>query len=194
MVEKRRISLTVNGERREMWVAPNELLMHVLRDDLALTGTKYGCGIGECGLCTVHIDGYPALSCLELAVAADGRRVETIEGIAEADGSLHPLQDAFLDFGAVQCGFCTPGLIMTAKALLDENPAPTEAQVRDWMRGTVCRCTGYAGVVRAVMGAAEAMRDGNGGVPTMSPVREPRSKGRSGDGNPRRNRAGADNS
>lgn len=158
IVEKRRIRFSVNGESREMWVAPNELLMNVLRDDLALTGTKYGCGIGECGLCTVHVDGYPVLSCLELAVAVDGRHVETIEGIAAPDGGLHPLQDAFLDFGAVQCGFCTPGLIMTAKALLDENPDPTEAQVREWMRGTVCRCTGYAGVVRAVMGAAETIR------------------------------------
>jgi carbon-monoxide dehydrogenase small subunit len=162
MVEKRRIRFTVNGVSREMWVAPNELLMSVLRDELGLTGTKYGCGIGECGLCTVHIDGYPILSCLELAVAVDGRHVQTIEGIARPDGGLHPLQDAFLDFGAVQCGFCTPGLIMTAKALLDENPAPTEAQVRGWMRGTVCRCTGYAGVVRAVLGAAEAMRQEGG--------------------------------
>jgi carbon-monoxide dehydrogenase small subunit len=162
-LDKHRIALTINGETREMWVSPNQLLLDVLRDELALTGTKYGCGIGECGLCTVHVDGRPYLSCLELAIGADGREVETIEGIAEPGGSLHPLQAAFLDYAAVQCGYCTPGLIMTAKALLDENPTPGEEQVRDWMRGTLCRCTGYAGVVRAVLGAAGTLTTGQAG-------------------------------
>ncbi len=157
-MEKHRVTFTINGQPRELWVWPNQLLLNVLRDKLELTGTKYGCGIGECGLCTVHIDGQPYMSCLELAIAIDGREVETIEGIAEPDGTLHPLQEAFLDHAAVQCGYCTPGLIMTAKALLDENPTPAEEEVRDWMRGTLCRCTGYAGVVRAVLGAAESMQ------------------------------------
>lgn len=163
-MEKRKIKFTINGAPRELWVAPNELLMDVIRGHLGLTGTKYGCGIGECGLCTVHINGRPHLSCLELAVAVDGQEVETIEGVAEPDGSLHPLQDAFLDFGAVQCGYCTPGLIMTAKSLLDENPAPSESEVREWMRGTLCRCTGYAGVVRAVLAGAETLKAGGAGA------------------------------
>jgi len=158
-----KIMVTINGCLHEIWVSPNQLLLNVLRDDLGLTGSKYGCGIGECGLCTVHIDGKPRLSCLELAIAADGHEVETIEGLSEPDGVLHPLQDAFLDLAAVQCGYCTPGLIMTAKALLDETPAPDEEHVRQWMRGTLCRCTGYAGVVRAVLSAADAINEDGGG-------------------------------
>ena len=136
-------------------------MLNVIRDDEKLTGTKYGCGIGECGACTVHIDGRPVLACLELAVAAEGREIVTIEGLAGNGGALDPLQEAFLDNGAVQCGFCTPGMIMMGRALLDETPEPSEAEVRDYLRGTLCRCTGYASIVQSVIdaGAKEAAAD-----------------------------------
>jgi len=153
--EKRRITLTVNGVRQTLWVAPNDLLLNVLREDLELTGTKYGCGIGECSACTVQLNGKPALSCLVLAVAADGSDVVTVEGLQAPDGTLDPLQEAFLDHAAYQCGFCTPGMLMTAKALLAEVAQPTEDDVRDYLKGNLCRCTGYASIIRAVMGAAE---------------------------------------
>ena len=153
-----RVRFTLNGEPREVSVKPNDLLLNVIRDDEKLTGTKYGCGIGECGACTVHIDGRPILACLELAVAADGRDIVTIEGLARNGEDLDPLQEAFLDNGAVQCGFCTPGMIMMGRALLDETPEPSEAEVRDYLRGTLCRCTGYASIVQSVIdaGAKEA--------------------------------------
>ena len=157
----RRVRFTLNGEPREVSVKPNDLLLNVIRDDEKLTGTKYGCGIGECGACTVHIDGKPVLACLELAVAAEGREIVTIEGLAGNKGALDPLQEAFLDNGAVQCGFCTPGMIMMGRALLDETSAPSEAEVRDYLRGTLCRCTGYASIVQSVIdaGAKEAAAD-----------------------------------
>ena len=157
----RRVRFTLNGEPREVSVKPNDLLLNVIRDDEKLTGTKYGCGIGECGACTVHIDGKPVLACLELAVAAEGREIVTIEGLAGNGGALDPLQEAFLDNGAVQCGFCTPGMIMMGRALLDETPEPSEAEVRDYLRGTLCRCTGYASIVQSVIdaGAKEAAAD-----------------------------------
>jgi carbon-monoxide dehydrogenase small subunit len=121
---------------------------------LGLTGTKYGCGIGECGACTVLLDGEPVLACLTLAVAVDGSEIVTVEGIAEPDGRLHPVQQSFLDHGAIQCGFCTPGMVVMAKALLDENPNPTEQEIRDHIRGNICRCTGYTQIVKAVKDCA----------------------------------------
>jgi len=148
------ITLTVNGKRSSLRVRPNELLLNVLRDRLFLTGAKYGCGIGECGACTVLIDGRPALACLTLAVAIDGKEVVTIEGLARGD-ELDPLQEAFLDHGAVQCGFCTPGMIMTARSLLDENPSPSEEEIREYIRGNICRCTGYTSIVSAILSCAK---------------------------------------
>ncbi|HHS98503.1 MAG TPA: (2Fe-2S)-binding protein [Chloroflexi bacterium] len=148
------ITLKVNGETHRLWVAPNELLLNVLRERLHLTGSKYGCGIGECGACTVMIDGKLALSCLVLAVSADGSEVLTVEGLAQPDGQLDPLQEAFIEHGAFQCGFCTPGMLITAKSLLKEVPKPTEQDVRDYLKGNLCRCTGYASIVRAVLDCA----------------------------------------
>ena len=147
---KKQITLTVNGVKRELFVASNELLLNVLRDQLGLTGAKYGCGIGECGSCTVLLDGEPVLACLTLAMAVDGSNVITIEGLSMSDGSLHPVQESFLNHGAVQCGFCTPGMILTGKALLDENPQPTEEEIREYIRGNLCRCTGYTQIVKAI--------------------------------------------
>ncbi len=152
-MKKRTINITLNGEPRELEVWPNDLLLNVLREGEFLTGTKYGCGIGECGACTVQVNGQARLSCLTLAVAVDGCEVVTIEGLAK-DGELDPVQEAFLDNTAYQCGFCTPGMIMVTRALLDENPTPTEDDVRDYLRGNLCRCTGYASIVRAALDAA----------------------------------------
>jgi aerobic-type carbon monoxide dehydrogenase small subunit (CoxS/CutS family) len=154
-VKAQAIRIRLNGEWQELSVAPNELLLNVLRDGQELTGTKYGCGIGECGACTVHVDGEPVLSCLTLAVSVNGAEVRTIEGLAQ-NGQLDPVQTAFLDAAAVQCGFCTPGMIMTGRALLDENPRPTEHEVREHMKGNLCRCTGYTSIVRALLAAADA--------------------------------------
>lgn len=156
-MKKTVIRININGEPRELSVAPNDLLLNVLRDDLHLTGTKYVCGIGECGACTVHVDGRPILSCLTLAMTVADREVRTIEGLVSPDGSLDPVQEAFLDHGAIQCGYCTPGLIMITKALLKEKPHPTEAELKEYLRGNLCRCTGYASIVRAVQGAASSM-------------------------------------
>jgi len=144
----------VNGVRQRLWVAPNELLLNVLRERLQLTGAKYGCGIGECGACTVLMDGRPVLACLVLAVSAHGSEIVTVEGLQGPDGELDPLQEAFIEHAALQCGYCTPGMLMTAKALLNENPHPSENEVRDYLKGNLCRCTGYASIVRAVMGCA----------------------------------------
>jgi xanthine dehydrogenase iron-sulfur cluster and FAD-binding subunit A len=151
------ITLTVNGITRHLHVAANDLLLNVLREDLELTGTKYGCGIGECSACTVLMDGKPVLACLILAAAADGSHIRTVEGLAASDGTLDPLQEAFIEHAALQCGFCTPGMLMTAKDLLETHPHPTEVDVRDHLRGNMCRCTGYAAIVRAVLAAAETM-------------------------------------
>ncbi|TEU08525.1 (2Fe-2S)-binding protein [Candidatus Bathyarchaeota archaeon] len=148
-----KIEITVNGRLRDFDVEPNILLLNLLRDDLYLTGTKYGCGIGECGACTVHLDGEAVLACLTLAVDADGRSVDTIEGVADGD-RLDSVQEAFLEEGAIQCGFCTPGFIMSAKALLGENPNPTEGEIREYLKGNMCRCTGYVNIVKAVQSAA----------------------------------------
>jgi carbon-monoxide dehydrogenase small subunit len=150
-------SFIVNGIAREVIVEPHMLLIDVLRDTLGLTGTKYACGAGDCGACTVLIDGQPSFSCLTLAVTAKDKSIVTIEGLAEG-GELHPLQQAFVDTGAVQCGFCTPGMILSAKALLDENPDPTRDEIKSALAGNLCRCTGYVKIVDAVGAAAATMR------------------------------------
>ncbi len=152
---KKQITLTVNSVKREILVSPNELLLNLLRDRLGLTGTKYGCGIGECGSCTVLVDGEPVLSCLTLAISLDGSDITTIEGISQKDGRLHPIQESFLEHGAVQCGFCTPGMIIIAKNLLDESPKPTEEEIREHIRGNLCRCTGYTQIVKAIQDCSE---------------------------------------
>ncbi len=153
---KKEIEFTINGERRKLVVKPNDLLLNVIREDLGLTGTKYGCGTGECGACTVLVDGEPVLSCLTLAVAADKKPITTIEGI-ETNENPHPLQLAFVETGAVQCGFCTPGMILSAKALLDKNPNPTEEEIKQGIAGNLCRCTGYVKIIEAIKLAAERM-------------------------------------
>jgi xanthine dehydrogenase iron-sulfur cluster and FAD-binding subunit A len=154
--ERQEIALKVNGREVKVWVAANELLLNVLREKLELTGAKYACGIGECGACTVQIDRKPALSCLVLAISTAGRHIVTVEGLQDPQtGALDPLQEAFIDHTAFQCGYCTPGILMTAKSLLEEEPAPGEDQIRHYLRGNHCRCTGYASIVRAVLDAAE---------------------------------------
>jgi carbon-monoxide dehydrogenase small subunit len=150
MVDKVKIILKVNGEPREVYVEPGWTLLRVLREDLGLTGAKNGCGNGECGACTVIMDGKAVPSCLVLAVSAEEKEIETIEGLQKG-GERHVLQRAFIEHGAVQCGFCTPGMIMSAKALLDENPEPAEDAVREALQGNLCRCTGYKKIVEAVM-------------------------------------------
>lgn len=146
---KNRITLHVNGDSHELWVEPHAILLDVLRNDLELTGTKKGCGMGECGACTVLLDGKPISSCLLLAAEADGKEVITIEGLAH-NGQLHPIQKAFIDHGAVQCGFCTPGMVISAKALLDENPRPTKEEIKNFILGHLCRCTGYVKIIEAI--------------------------------------------
>jgi carbon-monoxide dehydrogenase small subunit len=153
-MKKIEIEFTINGKKRRLSVKPNDLLINIIRNDLFLTGSKYGCGIGECGACTVLINGEPVLSCLTLAVTVDGKEITTIEGLAKGN-ELHPMQIAFLKNAAVQCGFCTPGMILTAVALLKENPSPTEEEIKDYMRGNLCRCTGYVQIVKAIKACAE---------------------------------------
>jgi carbon-monoxide dehydrogenase small subunit len=156
-MSKVHVSATINGDPVEFLTEPQLTLLDVLRDELLLTGTKEGCGSGDCGACSVIVDGRVVCSCLMLAAEAEGKRVETIEGMAQG-GRLHPLQQQFLEHAALQCGFCTPGLLMAAKALLDANPDPTETQVRFWLAGNLCRCTGYDKIIRAVMDAAADLR------------------------------------
>ena len=153
---KKIIRLTVNGEPLEAAVAQNQTLVQFLREDLGLTGTKHGCGLGDCGACTVILDGKAVNSCLVLAIQANGSEVLTIEGLAE-NGKLHPLQQAFVDKGAIQCGFCTPGMILSAKALLEEKPNSTELDIRTALSGNLCRCTGYQKIVEAIDAAAKVM-------------------------------------
>ena len=161
-MRKRLIELDVNGARYEVAVPPNRTLLEALREDLELTGTKQGCGIGDCGTCTVLLEGKPVNSCLVLAVQAVGHEITTIEGIA--DGTrLHPVQQSFIDHGAVQCGFCTPGMVLSGIAVLKEHPRPTEAQVREGISGNLCRCTGYQKIVEAVLDAAPAVKGGRNG-------------------------------
>lgn len=152
-----RLSFQVNGEPQELLFEPYKTLLEVLREDLNLTGTKHGCELGECGACAVLIDGAPVLSCLELALECEGRNVETIEGLARG-AELHPLQAAFADLGAAQCGYCTPAMLLTAKALLEEEPDPGRERIKSALSGNLCRCTGYQQIYEAVEEAAQRMR------------------------------------
>lgn len=151
--QKTHLALRVNGEPVEVSFAPHKTLLEVLREDLGLTGTKHGCELGECGCCAVLVDGRPVLSCLVLAAALEGHEVTTVEGMAEA-GKLHPLQEAFAELGAAQCGYCTPGILLTAKALLEEIPRPSRDQIKEALAGNLCRCTGYIKIYEAVELAA----------------------------------------
>lgn len=148
------ISVNVNGSAQSGDVEPRTLLVHYLRDELGLTGTNIGCDTSSCGACTIHVDTEAVKSCTMLAVQADGSDVKTIEGMADADGTLHPMQQAFMDNHGLQCGYCTPGMVMAASSLLDEIPNPTEAQVREGLEGNLCRCTGYHNIVKSVLAAA----------------------------------------
>jgi carbon-monoxide dehydrogenase small subunit len=154
---KERISIMVNGVKYDLEVEPHKTLVELIRKDLELTGTKWGCGSGDCGACTVLMNGKPINSCLFLAVEAHDQRVTTIEGLAQ-NGELHPIQKSFIEHGAIQCGFCTPGMILSAKALLDENPTPSEEEVRDAIAGNLCRCTGYAKIVDAILSLSRLER------------------------------------
>ncbi|PYM71086.1 MAG: (2Fe-2S)-binding protein [Candidatus Rokuibacteriota bacterium] len=154
---KTQLALTVNGETWDVVVPVHKTLLEVLREDLNLTGTKHGCELGECGTCTILVDGEPVLSCLALPVECQGRQIKTVEGMADG-GRLHPLQQAFAELGAAQCGYCTPGILLTAEALLAENPTPTRDEVRVALAGNLCRCTGYTKILDAVELAALRMR------------------------------------
>ena len=156
-MSKKHVTTTVNGDPAEFLTDAGTTLLDALRDELGLTGSKEGCGSGDCGACSVIVDGRLVCSCLMLAVEAEGRRIETIEGLAHGS-ELHPLQQKFLEHAALQCGFCTPGLLVASKALLDANPNPTEEEARYWLAGNLCRCTGYDKVIRAVLDAAAEMR------------------------------------
>ena len=158
-MEKQIANFRINGRSYEVIISPNTTLSELLRNQLKLMGTKNACGVGECGSCTVLVDGKPTLSCSTLAIAVREKDILTIEGLATG-AQLHPLQQAFINEGAVQCGFCTPGMIMTAKALLDENQNPSRDEVKEGMAGNLCRCTGYVKIIDAVMSAAEAMGKG----------------------------------
>jgi carbon-monoxide dehydrogenase small subunit len=151
------ISMRVNGQEHTLEVPTQRLLIDCLRYDLGLTGTKEGCSVGVCGACTVLMDGQMTSACLVLAVRADGTDINTIEGLAQ-DERLHPVQQAFIDYGGFQCGICTPGMIMAAKALLDEHPDPTENEIKDWMLGNLCRCTGYYKIIESIQAAAAKLR------------------------------------
>jgi len=154
---KVKIALSVNGEPAEVAFAPHKTLLEVLREDLGLTGTKHGCELGECGTCTVLLDGTPVLSCLVLGLACDGRAVRTVEGMAR-NGQLHPLQETFADLGAAQCGYCTPAFLLASEALLATNSNPSRDEIKDALAGNLCRCTGYIKIYEAVELAAERMR------------------------------------
>ena len=156
-MSKRHLSMIVNGDAAELLVDPATTLLDALRDELELTGSKEGCSSGDCGACSVIVNGRLVCACLMLAAEAEGARVQTIEGLAQGS-RLHPLQQKFLEHAALQCGFCTPGLLMAAKALLDANPDPTESEARYWLAGNLCRCTGYDKIIRAVMDAAAELR------------------------------------
>ena len=158
--EKNTITLTVNGEVYEVSVKPNSSLLDVLRDKLDLTGTKRGCDAGDCGSCTVIMDGKAVDACLVLAMKADGRNIVTIEGLANGN-KLDPIQEAFLEKGAVQCGFCTPGMVLSTKALLDKNPKPTKIEIKAGIAGNLCRCTGYTKIIEAIQTASQKMSEGS---------------------------------
>lgn len=154
---KKKIHMRVNGKKHEIEIPTNRLLIDVLRYDLGLTGTKEGCSVGVCGACTVLMDGEMVSSCLALGVFADGREITTVEGLAE-NGKLHPVQQSFIKYGGFQCGICTPGQVVAAKALLDQIPKPTEAQIKDWMMGNLCRCTGYYKIIESIQKAHQIRR------------------------------------
>jgi len=158
MPEKVHVTTTINGEQTDFLCEPRQSLLEVLRDVVGLTGTKEGCNDGNCGACTVHINGRMVTSCLVLGVEAQGKNITTIEGVATPAG-LHPIQQAFLEHAALQCGICTPGFIMATKALLDREPTPSEHRIRLWLAGNLCRCTGYDKIVRAVMDASKKMQE-----------------------------------
>jgi aerobic-type carbon monoxide dehydrogenase small subunit (CoxS/CutS family) len=167
-MERQRIRLKVNGEDRECLAPVHHTLLEVLREDLGLMGTKHGCELGECGTCTVLVDGRPILSCLALPIECEGREVRTVEGLAEAE--LHPLQRAFAELGAAQCGYCTPGFLLTAESLLERNAAPTRQEVALALAGNLCRCTGYLKIFEAVELAAARMRGENPPSPVDTPA------------------------
>jgi aerobic carbon-monoxide dehydrogenase small subunit len=154
------ISVTVNGVKHQSEVEPRTLLVHYVREALGLTGTNIGCDTSSCGACTLHVDGESVKSCTMLAVQADGASVQTIEGLAAADGTLHPMQESFRQNHGLQCGYCTPGMVMAAVGLLNENPNPSEAEVREGLEGNLCRCTGYHNIVKAVLAAATSTTAG----------------------------------
>ncbi|MBA4392006.1 MAG: (2Fe-2S)-binding protein [Desulfobacca sp.] len=154
---KKMITLNVNNQEYDLVIPVNRTLTQVLRENLRLTGTKQGCSVGDCGSCTVLLDGAPVNSCLVLAVEAEGHRVETIEGLSE-DGKLHPIQEAFVEKGGIQCGFCSPGMILSAKILLDKNPSPTGTEIREAISGNLCRCTGYQKIVESIESVADKSR------------------------------------
>jgi len=158
------VELFVNGERHRLRVGTDESLLEVLRDRLGLTGTKEGCAAGDCGTCTVIMDGRAVLSCLVMAFQADGHRITTVEGLAQG-GKLHPLQESFVEHGAVQCGYCTPGMLMSAKALLDADPSPSRETIREALSGNLCRCTGYYKIIDAVEDGARRLAAGTAGGP-----------------------------
>ncbi|GAC1473037.1 MAG: (2Fe-2S)-binding protein [Candidatus Dormibacteraceae bacterium] len=156
-VQRQVIALDVNGERTELLLPVHKTLLEVLREDMQLTGTKHGCELGECGTCTVLVDGRPELSCLVLPLQVEGRAITTIEGMA-AGSRLHPLQQAFAELGAAQCGYCTPGILLSAKSLLETNARPSRDEIREALAGNLCRCTGYVKILEAIELAAERMR------------------------------------
>jgi aerobic-type carbon monoxide dehydrogenase small subunit (CoxS/CutS family) len=163
MAQRQHLGLTLNGEPAEVSFAPYKTLLEVLREDLGLTGTKHGCELGECGACAVLVDGEPQLSCLVLALECEGKAIETIEGMGSGGmgkgAALHPLQEAFADLGAAQCGYCTPGILLTAKALLENEPQPSRDRIKEAISGNLCRCTGYQQIFEAIEEAARRMRD-----------------------------------
>ena len=165
--QKAHVEFTLNGERVEVAFAPHKTLLEVLREDLNLTGTKHGCELGECGTCAVLLDGRSVLSCLMLGLEAEGRRVETVEGMATARG-LHPLQETFADTGAAQCGYCTPGFLLVAKELLAQNASPTREEIKEALSGNLCRCTGYIKIYEAVELAAARLRGEEAALPAES--------------------------
>ena len=162
--QKAHASFVVNGERHELAFAPHKTLLELLREDLGLTGTRHGCELGECGTCTILVDGVPILSCLALALSYAERSIETVEGLASGP-TLHPLQEAFAELGAAQCGYCTPGFLLAAKALLDNNPRPTREEIKEALSGNLCRCTGYLKIFEAVEMAVARGEPGAGRAP-----------------------------